>query len=99
MRDKTTEEILDERHKAVDIAKKRLNLKEGEYDVLPSYFGDDYKVPNDCKASGVYWLGESLLLLCKADVVVFCKGWEEYRGCKLEHQVCKDYGIECIEIE
>ena len=42
-------------------------------------------------------LAESLFLMSDADVVIFAKDWEQARGCRIEHQVCLDYGIDIIE--
>lgn len=36
-------------------------------------------------------------LLSTADVAYFAKGWEEARGCKLEHECAIQYGIDVIE--
>ncbi len=29
-------------------------------------------------------------------VVYFCKGWENVRGCRIEHEVAKAYGLEVM---
>ena len=42
--------------------------------------------------SPIYYLSKSIELLDKADGVVFMKGWQEARGCRIEHQVAVDYG-------
>lgn len=47
---------------------------------------------------GIYYLGESLKLLATADIAVFGKGWDEARGCKIEHAVCEAYGIPHIDL-
>ncbi|MDR3243557.1 MAG: DUF4406 domain-containing protein [Elusimicrobiota bacterium] len=39
------------------------------------------------------YLAKSLEFIADADVVVFMDGWENARGCKIEHQCCIDYGI------
>ena len=30
--------------------------------------------------------------MSECDTVYFCKGWENARGCKIEHEVAKSYG-------
>ena len=45
----------------------------------------------------VAYLGKSISLLAEADVVYFGEGWKEARGCKIEHEVAKEYGIDRIE--
>lgn len=44
----------------------------------------------------LYYLSQSLLRMSGCDVVYFCKGWENARGCKIEHEVAKTYGLEII---
>lgn len=39
-----------------------------------------------------HW-SQDLLLLGKADLVVFCKDWEEGLGCQVEMLTCKKYEI------
>lgn len=48
---------------------------------------------------GVWYLGESLKRMSKADIVFFVGDWEKYRGCTVEHSVAIAYGKYCIEIE
>ena len=38
-------------------------------------------------------LGESIILMGSADIVCFANGWEEARGCRIEHQVTTEYII------
>lgn len=38
------------------------------------------------------YLGESIKMLADADVVYFAKGWENARGCCIEHECAKKYG-------
>ncbi|MEG2919111.1 MAG: DUF4406 domain-containing protein [Clostridium sp.] len=45
----------------------------------------------------VAYLGKSISLLAEADVVYFGEGWKEARGCKIEHEVAVQYGIDRIE--
>ena len=41
---------------------------------------------------------ESIKLLSEADIVIFAKGWEEARGCIIEHECCEKYGKHLIEL-
>ena len=63
-----------------------------EVEVIDSFFKD---APHDAKP--LWFLGKSLELLSKADVAFFCKGWENYRGCRIENQCAIEYGINVIE--
>ena len=42
-------------------------------------------------------LGKSIQCMAGADVAYFCDGWKDARGCKIEHECAKQYGIEVIE--
>ena len=88
MRDKSENDILKERENAIYEVKKLIG--EDEIEVLDTYFDDhkDYS-PLEC-------LGKSIVVLSKADIAFFCKGWEDYRGCKIEHLCAISYGIPCI---
>lgn len=32
----------------------------------------------------------------KTEAAYFCKGWEKARGCRIEHEAAKAYGLEII---
>ena len=36
--------------------------------------------------------------LAKADVAIFAPGWQNARGCRIEHQCAEDYGIPVMEV-
>lgn len=38
-------------------------------------------------------LGKCISLMTNADFVIFCKGWDKSRGCRVEFEVAKQYGI------
>ena len=89
MRDKSDEEILAERKKAIEIAEKVI----GEpVEVIDSFFE---KAPVNAKP--LWFLGKSLELLADADVAYFVPGWEDARGCKIEHTCAVEYSINRIE--
>ena len=52
---------------------------------------------NDPDPKPLWYLGKSLELMSKCDVVIFMEGWEKARGCQLEHVACEAYGIHIIE--
>ncbi len=89
MRDKTDEQIKEERERAVAFAKEKIGE---EVELIDSFFES---APHDAKP--LWFLGKSLELLSGADIAYFVKGWNEYRGCKMENKACKEYGIETIE--
>lgn len=87
MRDKTDEEIKTERAEIV----KRVTERFGEVEVIDSFFTED--APKEVN-SGLWWLGKSLELLSTANCVYFAEGWQNYRGCKIEHECAVQYGID-----
>lgn len=89
MKGKTNEEILAVREKAIKSAEDFLGEK---VEVIDSFFQNA-----PAEARPLWFLGKSLELLSTADVVYFAKGWEEYRGCKIEHECAIEYGIAFIE--
>lgn len=89
MRGKTDEEILDERADAVQAARDALGE---EVEVIDSFF---QSAPADAKP--LWFLGESLKMLAKADIAYFAPGWQDARGCKIEHACADAYGIHHIE--
>ena len=54
--------------------------------------------PPNATNSGVWYLGRSLEIMSKADLVAFAKGRQDARGCAIEHQVAVEYGIPVIEV-
>ena len=43
-------------------------------------------------------LGASVKSMARADYVVFAKGWDDARGCRVEHLVAVEYGIPRLEM-
>ena len=91
MKGKTDEEILAVREKAIASAKARITDDE-EVEVIESFFQN---APADARP--LWFLGKSLELLSTADVAYFAKGWEDARGCRIEHTCAIEYGIKAIE--
>lgn len=86
----TDKEILKKREEI------RLKVEEkiGEpVEVIQSFFEDFEPIGN----IPVAYLGKSISLLAEADVAYFAEGWKEARGCKIEHEVAVQYGIDIIE--
>lgn len=45
----------------------------------------------------LYYLGKSLEFLSDADVAVFVGDWSKTRGCQIEYQAAKAYGVPIVE--
>lgn len=93
MKGKTDEEILREREQAVREAEKYLkeNGMQEEVQLIDSFF---QSAP--VGARPLWFLGKSLELLSTADLVYFAKGWEEARGCRIEHMCAVQYELQII---
>ena len=91
MRGKTDQEILAVRKKAIEAAEELLGE---EVEVIDSFF---QSAPVDAKP--LWFLGKSLELLSSADVAYFAPGWNDFRGCKIEHTCATEYGIPTIEAD
>lgn len=67
-----------------------------QYEAIDSFIpGRKY----DVKHHSVRCLADSIAFLADADAAVFGWGWEDARGCRIEHQICEDYGIPIIDLE
>lgn len=89
MRGKSDEDILTERKKAIESAEKVI----GEpVEVIDSFF---QKAPVGAKP--LWFLGKSLELLAGADIAYFAEGWQDARGCRIEHTCAAEYNIDRIE--
>ena len=83
MKGKTDEQILEERNKAAGLV-----ILEGEnVEVIDSVVKDA-----PAQAAPLWYLGEIIKLLGEADVVYFCKDWQKYNGCTIEHECAVRYG-------
>jgi len=88
MKDKTDEEIKEERDRAIRLCKKYLG---DDIKVLDSFFEN---APHDAKP--LWFLGKSIEMLSHADYAFFCDGWEDARGCVIEHECAEKYGVHIV---
>jgi len=92
---KTDEEIYEVKIKATE------HLTAEGHLVVDTYF-NDYEFSDESLANKgvvnipVYFLGESIKQMSKCDAVYFCEGWEDARGCIVEHGVAKAYGLKIM---
>ena len=89
MKDKTNKQIEKEREDAIAEVKELFGNEEIE--VIDSFFKD---TPHDAKP--LWFLGKSLELLSTADIAYFAFGWEDARGCRIEHTCAVEYNISII---
>ena len=84
--------ILAERNAA--IAKVR-EIYNDDVGVISTYF----KTVPYSKCPDLYCLGKAIMMLAEADLAVFCDGWQTARGCIIEHECAKEYGIKILELD
>jgi len=95
MAGKTEKEIVETRENAITF------LKERGYDIVNTLFTDDWYSDKAMQERGVVqiplcFLAKSLENMSKCHVAYFCKGWQTARGCRIEHEAAKAYGIAII---
>jgi hypothetical protein len=86
MKGKTEEEIKQEREDALKFAKEVL---QEDVELIDSYIVEN---PPKNADMALWCLGRSLTMMAEADIVCFAKGWDETRGCKIEHACAVAYG-------
>lgn len=84
MAGKSEAEIIATREKAIQALKKR------EYEVVNTLFTDEWYSDKAMKERGVVniplcFLAKSLENMSKCHAAYFCRGWEQARGCQIEH--------------
>lgn len=88
MNGKSNAEIMDERREVLLQAVADCG---DEVELIDSFLRD---APQDAKP--LWFLGRSIELLSVADMVYFMPGWESARGCQIEHECAKRYGLRII---
>lgn len=93
MSGKIEKEIYKVREKAIDF------LEKNGYEVVDTLFTDEWvneNIKSDNVSTPLFFLAKSIEKMSKCNAVYFCKGWEEARGCKIEHECAKMYGLKII---
>lgn len=95
MTGKTEAEIKATREKAIAV------LEERGYRVVNTLFTDEWYSPEKMQERGVVqiplcFLAKSLENMSLCHAAYFCKGWETARGCRIEHEAAKAYGLEIL---
>lgn len=94
----TDEEIEKTRNKAIG------HLERLGYKVVNTLFTDEWYSDSAMKDRGVEniplcFLAKSLENMSLCSVAYFCDGWEDARGCRIEHDVAEEYGLDIIYAE
>ena len=95
MRGKTDDEIAETREHAIS------SLEGMGYEVVNTLFTDEYYSDWKAEERGVVqkplmYLAKSLENMSLCHAAYFCKGWENARGCRIEHDAAKAYGLTII---
>lgn len=91
----TEEQIVETRNRFLQFAEKE-NLE-----VVNTYFTDEWYNKDSMISRGVVqipicFLAKSIENMSLCHKAYFVKGWEKARGCKIEHEVALQYGLEII---
>lgn len=95
MAGKTDAEIIATREKAIKA------LQEEGYEIVNTLFTDEWYNKENMEQRGVVqiplcFLAKSLENMSLCHAAYFCKGWEDARGCGIEHDAAIAYGLEVI---
>lgn len=95
MAGKSEEEIVATRERAVKV------LESKGYEIVNTLFTDEWYSQENMKKRGVVqiplcFLAKSLENMSLCHAAYFCKGWEKARGCRIEHEAAKEYGLTII---
>ena len=95
MAGKTNAEIVSARERAIRV------LREKGYEIVNTLFTDEWYSKEKMEERGVVqiplcFLAKSLENMSLCNAAYFCKGWENARGCRIEHDAAKAYGLEII---
>ena len=95
MAGRTDAEIVATREKAVKA------LEAQGYEIVNTLFTDEWYSKEKMAERGVVqiplcFLAKSLENMSQCHAAYFCKGWQEARGCRIEHEAAVAYGLEII---
>lgn len=91
-------EIVETRNRAIR------KLESLGYEVINTFFTDEWYSKKSMEERGVEqialcFLAKSLENMSKCHAAYFCKGWQNARGCRIEHDAAVAYGLTVIEEE
>ena len=92
MAGKTEKEIVETRERAI------ATLQEAGYEIVNTLFTDEWYSKEAMEERGVVqvplcFLAKSLENMSLCHAAYFCKGWENARGCRIEHDAAVAYGL------
>lgn len=95
MAGKSDQEIIEARERAIHA------LEDQGYEIVNTLFTDEWYSSEAMEKRGVEqiplcFLAKSLENMSLCHAAYFCKGWENARGCRIEHEAAKAYGLTII---
>ena len=95
MAGKTDGEIVETRERA------KAKLEALGYEFVNTLFTDEWYSDEAMRERGVEqiplcFLAKSLEKMSLCHAAYFCKGWEQTRGCRIEHDAATAYGLDVI---
>lgn len=96
MAGRTEQEIIAVRNRAI------AELERRGYEVVNTLFTDEWYSAEKMQERGVVqiplcFLAKSLENMSLCHAAFFCLGWQNARGCRIEHDAAVAYGLEVIE--
>ena len=86
---KNEQEVIETRNKAIK------KLQSLGYEVVNTLFPNEWE--DNVIQIPVYFLAKSIEKMTICNAVYFCYGWENSRGCKIEHMCAEEYGLDILE--
>ena len=95
MAGRSEQEIIETRERAIAA------LEAKGFETVNTLVTDEWYSEQAMKERGVVqiplcFLAKSLENMSLCHAAYFCKGWEQARGCRIEHEAAKAYGLEII---
>lgn len=95
MAGRSEQEIIETRERAIAA------LEAKGFETVNTLFTDEWYSEQAMKERGIVqiplcFLAKSLENMSLCHAAYFCKGWEQARGCRIEHEAAKAYGLEII---
>lgn len=79
-------------------SKAKTELEKLGFEVINTFFSDSFNNDQKIFEKGVvneplFYLAKSLEIMSTCDAVYFCSGYERARGCRIEHEAARAYGL------
>lgn len=90
MNGRKEEDIKRERDKIIE------KFKKLHIEVVDTLFNEDVPEGEYYKPT-LYYMAKSIDAIGKVDAVYFAKGWSYARGCLIERDICRSYGVKILD--